>query len=197
MQYCLAYVLVWCLSKLFFPLTIHGDRSTVKRGTFIVASNHISNIDPPLLGFCLLTKMSYWAKDTLFKNKILGALIRGQGGFPINRESADIGALREALRRVKSGSSMVVFPEGTRKRGAGESSVHEGVGFLVAKSGVPVVPVFIRGTDKVLPPNVRFPRRHPVEVFIGRPVTFPPQKDYEAVARQIMREVEALAPSAV
>jgi 1-acyl-sn-glycerol-3-phosphate acyltransferase len=192
MLYWFAYFLLWLLSKMFFPFRIFG-REKIPSGNMIIASNHTSNLDPVILGLAFHRHTSYLAKDSLFKNKIFGfILLHVSSAFPIKRNTADIGALKEAIRRLRKGGSLVVFPEGTRKATAEERKPQEGIGFLAIKSGVPVLPAYISGSDQVLPPGAKWFKRGAINVVFGEPVRFAPTKDYANVSAQILERIDAL-----
>lgn len=199
MVYWISYYILKILSALFFPFTIQGRKHIPREGGFIFASNHLSNIDPLLIGLSVQRRISYMGKESLFANKFLGAFLRQVGTFPIKRESADIGALREALRRLRRGSPLVVFPEGaragSRKVLRRDGSAYSGIGFLAAKSGVPVIPVRISGSDKVLPPGARWFRRHPIRLIFGPPLLFSPRDSYPRIAETIMDRVATMSLS--
>lgn len=180
-------------SKLLFPCDVRG-RENLPRGGFIFASNHVSNLDPMLIGISSRRRLSYMAKDSLFKDKFFRFILYQVGAFPIKRGAADVGALREALKRLKRGCPVVVFPEGTRRKdnGSEAAKVQSGIGFLAVKSGLPVVSVFIDGAQKVLPPGARFPRRHRIQVRFSEPVTYAPQDSYPRVAEQVLSQIHSL-----
>ena len=115
MVYWTAYYIALFCSKIFFPIKTTGREHLPRQGGYILASNHVSNLDPVILRLSTKQKLHFLAKESLFKNKIFGALIACLGAFPIRRDSADIGALKEAIRRLKKGHPLLVFPEGTRK----------------------------------------------------------------------------------
>lgn len=134
-------------------------------------------------------QIKFVAKESLFKNPILGAIIRTGGGYPIKRNAADVGALKETVKRIKAGFPVLIFPQGTR----GGKRAKAGIGFLCQKAGVPVVPVYVSGTDKALPQNSSGLKRHPVTITFGEPVFFDSkEKDYQKVADQIMAAITHL-----
>jgi 1-acyl-sn-glycerol-3-phosphate acyltransferase len=90
---------------------------------------------------------------------------------------------------------LLLFPEGTRHGAAGEKKALAGVGFLAQKAGVPVIPVFIDGSQKALPPGAKCLRRTKIRVIYGKPILFKDQKDYDEVARQVMKAILALSPA--
>jgi 1-acyl-sn-glycerol-3-phosphate acyltransferase len=194
MFYWVAYFFLWLGSKIFFPITVCGFRNIPAAGNVIIASNHVSYLDPVILGLAYRRRTSYLAKDSLFKNKIFGFILRNvSSAFPIKRETADIGALREALKRLKRKDSLVVFPEGTRKTDAGAGPAHEGIGFLASKSGVPVVPAYVVDSEKVLPVGAKWFTRGPVKVIFGEPLIFRNDKNYQQIALRIMQRIQSLS----
>ncbi len=197
MLYWLIFYFTKIVSRLFFPLTVYGSENLPRTGSFIIASNHVSNIDPMAIGISVPRRISYMAKDSLFRNFILRYVLLKIEAFPIKRETADIGALREAIRRLKSGSPLLIFPEGTRAQkddfGQSIAKLHQGIGFLVVKSGVSVIPARIKDSDKVLPPGATFFNRHPVAIVFGEPMVFNSSESYEAIVGSIMGEINNLS----
>jgi 1-acyl-sn-glycerol-3-phosphate acyltransferase len=188
--YWAAYYFFKMLGVIFFPRTILGKENLPRRGGFVIASNHLSNLDPFLIGLCLNRRMSYMAKDSLFRNPFLRFLFYNVEAFPVRREFSDVRALRETLRRLKRGLPIVMFPEGTRKGSGKEQKIHSGVGFVVAKGNVPVVPVCIEGSDKVLPPGARFPKRNRVTISFGKPLIFAKGQSYSDIATSVMMAIQ-------
>ena len=191
MIYWIGYGFWKIVSFFFFPIKCHGRRNLPKKGGFILASNHLSYLDPMLIGLCFSRRLSYVARDTLFKNKIFKFFLHQVGAFPIKRQSADVRGIKETLKRIKDGYPIVVFPEGTRHHD--QKKIHGGIGLIAVKSNAPVVPVKIIGSDRVLPPGVKFPRRHIVHVHFGTPRTFDAKWNYETIASRILYDIQALA----
>jgi 1-acyl-sn-glycerol-3-phosphate acyltransferase len=195
-----AYFAMAVLSFLFFPFKVIGRENIPRKGNFVYASNHRSNLDPVLLGLTVTFRISYMAKEELFRNKFFRwVLMNFSSAFPLKREGADIGALKESIRRLKHDSPVVVFPQGTRildDEALSEENAQEGVGFLVAKSGVPVVPAKIIDSDKVLPPGARWFRRRLITIVVGRPLYFSGKEPYRQIARTVMRSILSLSPDA-
>ena len=194
MVYWISYYIIKFFGMIFFPFRIYGRENLPRQGGFIFASNHLSYLDPLLIGLSARRRISYMAKDSLFKNRWFGAFLRQVGTFPVRRGQPDIVALREAIRRLKKGCPLVLFPQGTRGA-AGDEAPQGGVGFLVVKSGVPVVPVYIQGSDQVLPAGARWFRRHPMSVTFGAPVVLAGGESYDEVAGRVMDRILALAPT--
>src|SRR6202050_4491514 len=116
MIYYLTYFATKVLSWVYFPFTAHQTRIIPRRGAFILASNHISNLDPVVLGICSIRRLNFMAKIELFKG-LLGFFLTSLGAFPVKRGESDFGAMREALRRLKMGRVILIFVEGTRRIG--------------------------------------------------------------------------------
>ena len=148
MVYWIIYFSTKVLSFLFFPATVYGQENIPKEGAFLLASNHVSYLDPMILGITTGRRLNYMAKDTLFKGKFFGYVLPRLGAFPIKRYTGDTGALKECFRRIREGGPLLLFPEGTRHGAMEEKKALAGVGFLAQKANVPVVPVFIEGSQK-------------------------------------------------
>lgn len=181
---------------IFVPRRVTGLENIPARGGCIFACNHLSNLDPPFIGTVIHRPLSFVAKESLFQNKILGFILRHVGTIPIKRNQADFRALREAIRVLKNGRPVVIFPEGSReavRRSANRGEkAFSGIGFLAAKSGVPVIPVKIQGSDKVLPVHAKRLYRHRVNLIIGQPIRIHPDQLYPQITYQIMEAISAL-----
>lgn len=194
MLYWIGYIFFHVFSRLYFPRTLIGLENIPKSGSFIIASNHASNLDPFIVGITFPRRVTFVAKEELFKQRFLGFVLAAWGAFPIRRGSSDFRALREALRRLKAGYPLVIFPEGTRKVSNNSKNPEQGVGFIAVKSGVPVIPVYVDGSDKLLPPGKKFPQFHPIKLYFGRAVTYSSNDSYPAIAQRIMDAIYALPP---
>ena len=193
MIYWISYYIIKIAGQIFSPRTILGKEHLPKEGGFILASNHKSNLDPFLIGLCFHRRISYMAKDSLFRNPIARFFLHRVEAFPVRRDASDVRALRETLRRLKRGFPVVVFPEGTRQGPGSETKTRPGIGFLAVKGGVPVIPVHIDGSEKVLPPKGRIPKRGRVTVSFGKPIYFSEGQPYPDIVISIMKEIEALS----
>lgn len=200
MLYQIAHVVVWTLARLFFRITVIGESHVPREGGVIVAANHNSYFDIPLLGCVLSRRADNIAKSELFRNPLLAALFRALGGFPVRRGTIDRQALGEAVRRLKAGHLLAMYPEGTRSKDARLQPPKPGIGMMVARSGVKVVPAYLQGTGPVRP----FRR---VTVIFGKPLDFKdrieaiervekeginPKMLYATISHEIMQEIAAL-----
>ncbi len=172
----------------FFRIRAFGLENVPSGGGFLLACNHESYLDPMAAGSCVLRPVHYMAKDSLFRGPFIGAFLRSVHAFPVRRDTGDTGALRSAIRLVRKGEGLLLFPGGTR----GARSAQPGIGFLAAKLGVPVVPVFISGTDIAFPRGAKFFRPARVTVRYGRPLTVDPALPYRQTADLIMAEIRRL-----
>jgi 1-acyl-sn-glycerol-3-phosphate acyltransferase len=176
-------------------MEVAGKEHIPVKGGFILASNHLSNLDPTVLGAACPRKLNFMAKENLFHHPAFSWLLYNVGAFPVRRNSADLSALRQAMARLKDGKVLLIFPEGQRRQEGLSKVIQPGVGFLAAKSSLPIVPSFIRGTDGALPKGSKFIRPKKISVCFGRQIhverSEPP--NYQAIAKQIMHSIGQLA----
>jgi 1-acyl-sn-glycerol-3-phosphate acyltransferase len=193
------YVLFICY-KIFFRFRYSGAEHVPSdkdpRGV-ILAPNHASFLDPPILGISLGRPVTFLAKEYLFRAFFVGWILRSVGAFPIRTEADDFRSIRDLIRKLKEGACIVVFPEGTRSPDGELREGESGVGFLAMKSKAAVVPVYIDGTFEAFPKGVKMFRCRPVRTFYGTP--FVPAEDetilkaqdpYAAVSARIMEEIK-------
>lgn len=182
------------LMRVLFRMEVKGVGYIPRQGGFILASNHLSYLDPVVLGAACPRTLSFMARHDLFSNPWFSWLITMLGAFPVRRDSADASALKEAMLRVKNGQVLVVFPEG-RRRGfneAGEKPL-PGVGFLATKLAIPVIPAFISGSEKALPKDTKFIRPHKISVRFGKQILIERRMPYQDAAHLIMENIRHLA----
>ena len=180
------------LSKIFLWLEVSGRTNIPKKGGFILASNHLSNLDPMILGVACYRELNFMAKEDLFRNGFFGRLISTVGAFPVKRDYGDVSAFKEAISRLKRGCALVIFPEGTRNQNTKNVQAQPGIGLLSSKANCPILPVFISGTDKAMPPGFRFIRPAKVKVKFGRLLCFESSQPYELIASKVMQEIISL-----
>ena len=143
--------------KIFHRFEITGIENIPISGPFILASNHLSFLDPPVVGCKVNRNLHYFARSSLFVGP-LGFLIRRLNSIPVNRDQLDFKTLKTTLKVLKDGHPLLVFPEGTRSLDGKTSSGKIGIGLLFKKSKCPVYPVRIRGTFEILGKGKIFPR---------------------------------------
>jgi 1-acyl-sn-glycerol-3-phosphate acyltransferase len=203
------YTAGWRLSRLIFSayFRIHsaGADNVPAGGPFILASNHASFADPPLVGSECLRPISYLARETLFHNPIFGRVLRRVGCVPVDRDGASGKGLKTILERLLGGDGIILFPEGTRTTDGQLQKGRAGVGLIVLKSPAPVVPVRVFGTYEAFGRRHRFPRPRRVAVRFGPPLLFLSAREemanasrprikelYQEVADQIMEAIAEL-----
>lgn len=139
------------------------------RGPVILAPNHRSLIDIPVAGVVTKRKVAFMAKEELFRSKLADRIIRRLGSFPVRRGRPDRSALHRALEVLGAGGVVCIFPEGTRRPENSFEELEEGFAYVAMRSGAPVVPVAISGTEAVFPHDRRLPRLVKVRALIGEP----------------------------
>jgi len=149
---------------------VFGQRHVPEREGVLIVSNHQSFLDPALVIIGLGRTTSFMARDSLFGYFGFGALIRLLNAFPVKVEEGGIGAVREAVSRLKAGCCVIVFAEGTRSWDGTLGALRSGVTVIARRAGVPVVPVVVEGAYKAWPRD-GLVRPHPVSVAYGRPVS--------------------------
>jgi len=152
----------------------------------------VSYLDPVTLGVACPRKLNFMARHDLFAIPVFSSFIRSLGAFPLRRDFADIASIKEALRRLRQGWGLVLFPEGSRAFDGLERKAEPGIGFIAAKSDVPVVPAYISGTQKALPRHARFIRLTKIRVYFGKPVYPEGSDNYEGFASRILQEIKRL-----
>lgn len=166
---------VWNVAHFFLKFLftlLWGLRTMRKQGedgveNYIYASNHRSNLDPPMIGASLDRELYFLAKESLFRQRAFGWLIATFNAMPIKRGRFDRPAMDRCIGLLEEGKNVLIFPEGGRVKGEELGSAKPGVGYLALKSGRPVVPVYVEGTNRL---RRAFFRRPPITVVHGRPI---------------------------
>lgn len=207
----ISYYIAWCLFRLmyatYFRWRVFHPERVPKTGSVILASNHLSFLDPPLVGSGLDRGINYMARKTLFRFPGIGALLRSWNAVPIDRDGGSAAGLKEILDRLKRGGAIIMFPEGTRSPNGKLQSGRSGIGLAIIKSDAPVIPVRVFGTFEAYGKGVKFPRPYRVQVKYGEPMQFAElrteakkcSKDrlkeiYQEVADELMAEIARLQP---
>jgi len=151
---------------------VRGKENIPKEGALLVISNHLSLVDPPLLNLVLDRPVRYMSKKQLFRFRVLAYYIRGLGGFPVHRGQPDREAFRQAEQVLAQGLALVIFPEGTRSRNGQLGHAFSGPTLIALRSGVPILPVGISGTEK-LERGLGILTRPRVTINIGHPFHLP------------------------
>jgi 1-acyl-sn-glycerol-3-phosphate acyltransferase len=173
-----------------------GRYNVPSEGAVILAANHLSWTDIPLVPLHFRRKVVYMAKEEYFSSKIAW-LVRFLGAFPVKRGEGDRQALRAAEEQLKKGNILVIFPEGTRSRTRTLAKAHAGMGMIALRSGAPVVPVAIWGSE-----NAFKKLRTPITIAYGEPMILKPKgnkitrEDIDEATDKVMRKIAEMLPPA-
>ena len=181
--------------KTCYNFKVEGLENIPQTGALIIAGNHLSNADPPAVGaFAGTVRDSrFVAKKELFSVPLLGWFFRRSGYIPVDRSRTigDFGALKEVVNALEQGQSVVMFPEGTRSKNGKPQRPKSGIGFLVYKTGAPVLPVKIEGTFGW--PWVRKIRvKFGTVVHLEKNPELEPKQQYKEFANQIMEKINSI-----
>lgn len=179
--FCRNIVYLWLHFR--FRIRIEGLKH-IPAGGCILGMNHTSNYDPLLVGAHTPRKMHIMAKEELFANRFLQWLFGHMGAFPVKRGQADVKSLKHSLKLIERGEIFAIFLEGTRSQTEDMQEPKKGIGFLVSKSGAPVVPTYIYGVKKGW-----FQK---AGVIFGPPLRFEKGMDYEEIAAKIVEAIQIL-----
>ena len=187
--YRFARALVAGFARLFWRPRILGREHIPKSGPFVLAPVHRSNIDFALAAVLVTRRIRYMGKDSLWKIGVIGKLFSALGAFPVHRGSADREALRRCIEVIQAGEPLVIFPEGTRQAGPTVQPLFEGAAYVAARTGVPIVPVGIGGSERAMPKGSKFIRPVKTALVVGPPLTAEATKDGGRVSRRAVHEV--------
>ncbi|MEW6557953.1 MAG: lysophospholipid acyltransferase family protein [Elusimicrobiota bacterium] len=183
------YWLGWLAFKLIFTTLYRRQTSGLNNlpqaGPYILAANHLSYADPPLVGTCIRKQIYFIAKKQLFKIPILGWLIKHTNAFPVDRDAVDISALKSALKILQNGNILLIFPEGTRYKPGKTRKLKNGAAMLAIATNLPVIPVAVINSDNLF----KFRR---LKVKFGTPLKFDSKENYDTITERIMSEIESM-----
>ena len=201
--YGMCHYAISMMFDMFFRGEVAGQENLPRHGAFLIAANHASHLDPGMIGAQVPRQLCFFARKTLWHGGFSSWWLDTVGTIPVDRDGGqDVGALKRVLRALADGKAMILFPEGTRSP---DGRLHEpkpGIGFIVCRSHVPVVPARIFGSFDALGRDTKFPRLGtPLTVVFGRPIlpavyddpTAGKERDQVASAR-IMAHIAHLTP---
>jgi 1-acyl-sn-glycerol-3-phosphate acyltransferase len=182
--------------RTIFGLRIIGEENIVHDGAVLVASNHESFLDPPLIGNLYKTEMVFLARKTLFKGAAKWVYPQWNA-IPVDQDRPDMTSLKTIIRKLKEGHRVLIFPEGARTLDGTLGEAAPGIGLIAAKSGAVIQPVRIRGAREALPRGsgrIRFAR---ISVTVGKPIRLTPEEvkiasnkeGYDQLAKRIMAAI--------
>ena len=190
----------FCL-LLKYRMRVTGREFVPATGGAVIAANHCSYLDPPVVGGCNNRRIVHFmARDTLLSNPVAKWFFPRVGVIPLDRTKGDLGALRKAIAALKEGKVIGLFPEGTRSPDGKMRDAKGGIGFLIAKGDVPVVPLYISGTFEAFPKGAKKMKPSRIVAKLGKAITpeeiraaMPSKGAYEAVGALVMRRIRELA----
>ncbi|HYG22313.1 MAG TPA: lysophospholipid acyltransferase family protein [Verrucomicrobiae bacterium] len=206
------YYIGWSLFRLIYATyfrwrVFHPERVPLK-GPVILAANHASYIDPPLVGAGIHRGINYLARESLFRFPVMGWVLRKWNAVPVDRDGGGARGLKAILDRLLAGGAIILFPEGTRTPNGKLQPARSGIGLTVIKSKAVVIPVRVFGTYEAYGRHMKFPLPGPIAVKYGRPMKFESlraeaktcskerlKQIYQEVADQLMSEIGKLQPS--
>jgi 1-acyl-sn-glycerol-3-phosphate acyltransferase len=188
--YQLMRTLVVGICRTYCRMSVIGRHNVPKSGAFVLAPVHRSYIDTPFAAGCTRRRLRFMGKDTLWKRQPFNWMLSALGGFPVTRGSADREAITRAIQVLQSGEPLVLFPEGERKSGAIVHPLMDGAAYVACKAGVPIIPVGIGGSERVMGKGDKFVYPRKVVVIIGEPIQ-PPNSIQGRMPRAAVKEVSA------
>jgi 1-acyl-sn-glycerol-3-phosphate acyltransferase len=197
--YWLGWITLGAIFRGFYGLRIDGRENLVTEGAVLVAANHQSYLDPPLIANIYDTPMYFLARKTLFRG-FCNWLYRRWNAFPVDQDNPDLAALKTIIRLLKQGERVAMFPEGARTLDGHIADAAPGVGFIAAKAAAVIQPVRIRGAFEALPVGARCLRAARISVNIGPAIRLTPaefkqastKEGYDLLAKRIMAAIAAL-----
>jgi 1-acyl-sn-glycerol-3-phosphate acyltransferase len=177
-----------------------GTELIPSSGPFLIASNHASHLDPPLVGSQIMRQMRFFARKTLWHNRVASWWLDRVETIPVDRDSGDVGAIRRVLQALHENRAVVLFPEGTRSPDGHLQKPKAGVGLLACKSGVPVVPCRVYGSFEAFGKGRSIPKfGTPVTIVFGQPIAPADYDDptagkdrYQLASQRIFEHIAAL-----
>jgi 1-acyl-sn-glycerol-3-phosphate acyltransferase len=196
----LVYMLSRFIARGIFSLlgnvrVFHAERSALA-GPCVLASNHISHFDPPLISVAARRKIDWMAVKELFKHPLASLYLRTIHTFPVDRQNLDRASVKTAWQRLKAGRMVGMFPEGGIRAGATSvlegAPIKPGAGALALMAGAPVLPCVVIGTDRLYNrKNWRLFGRTPFRVGFGEPILLPAGMDKAGARAHLDRELSA------
>ena len=179
------------LGKLLFRLEMSGTEHIPTTGPFILAPVHRSNLDSILAATLTRRRMRFMGKNSLWKISFLGRIWSALGAFPVNRGAADRAALRTCTEVIEMGEPLVMFPEGTRCSGPELQPLFDGPAFVACRTGIPIIPVGIGGSERAMPTGSKMIRPVKITYVVGPPLLPPARDDNGRVPRSAVKDLTA------
>jgi len=181
-------LLIFAAAKVVGRIEIVGREHVPKNEAFILAPVHRSNIDFALVSLVTTRRMRYMGKDSIFKYKWLNPFFFALGAFPVHRGAADREALHSSKTIIESGQPLVMFPEGTRQSGPEVCELFDGPAYVAAKTGAPIIPMGIGGSERAMPKGAKFVRPSKIVLVLGPRIEPPPLTPTGGTSRRAVKE---------
>ena len=169
--YRLVRPIIVAICRVLWRVRVSGMANLPREGGFILAPSHRSMMDIPLAAVVTRRRIRFMGKRSLFALPVIGSIFRWLGGFPVARDGTDRKAVRDSVEMLRAGEVLCVYPEGTRQRGPKIQPLQPGAAYLALRSGVPVIPVGLAGTEEIMRTSKDpFPRFGRVALVVGAPI---------------------------
>jgi len=196
--YWCGYTLCKTVANIGFRYRAFGQENIIEDGPAIMAANHQSYLDPPLVGITCRAELYFLARKTLFENKLFGSILSRVNALPVDLSGADLTAVRTVINLLKQGHRTVIFPEGTRSLTGQIQQARPGIGMIIAKTLAPVVPMRIFGSFQAWPKGGKI-KPYPVTVVVGKPIRFKKEElgaksreAYQKISEQVLATIAAI-----
>jgi 1-acyl-sn-glycerol-3-phosphate acyltransferase len=180
---------VYAFSSVYWRLSVEGAELLPQTGAYVVSPVHRSNIDTPLCAMISRRRLRFMGKDTLWRKGWAAWFFSALGGFPVHRGAVDREALRRCIQVIEGGEPLVIFPEGTRQDGPLVHELFDGAAYVAAKTGVPLVPVGIGGSQRAMPRGAKGLRPGKIHIAVGAPICPPVAPDGGRLGRHAVHEM--------
>jgi len=178
------------ICRIIYRIEIKGIENVPLEGNLIICANHSNNLDPVILSIAFPRQINWMAKKELFENKGLSYIFQNLGAFPIDRNNADISAIKKALKLLKEQKVLGIFPEGTRVKGLDYNNAKPGTAMIMVKSKAMVQPIYIDGDYKLF---------KKIKISIGQPINFSDlevkkytNENYLEISKDILNNIYSL-----
>jgi 1-acyl-sn-glycerol-3-phosphate acyltransferase len=180
---------VVALFRGYFRTRVVGAHNIPATGPFILSPVHRSNLDTPVVSLVTTRRLRYMGKESLWKGRFGAWFLTTAGGFPVQRGAADRDALRAGREVLERGEPLVLFPEGTRQSGPEVQPLFQGAAYLACRTGAPIVPVGIGGSQRAMPKGSKMVYPHKLVLVIGAPLVPPPRGGSGRVPRRAVQDL--------